>query len=319
MLQPLNYAMGEEFRMDINKKAYAAAIAYATIVGFTYLGTKTCLGITTPLLTLSWRYDMGCAAALILIALGFVRFSFKGKDLRGLFLAASFYLGFMGIQALGLTMATSIEGGIVFAVVPIFVQIIAYFMLKEKTVFVQNISILVTVFGIILLYVWGSAGFGKINPIGFLLLLLSSLSMGFSNVFMRYVRKDFKAPEVGCFIAIFGCIVFNLLGFIIAASKGIFSFHYYISPFTSGSGHTFLLAVLYLGIPCMLLTSSLITYALSHLEAVKGTVFGNLSLLISIIAGIAIRQEPFMIYHLVCTILIVMGVIGTNIPGMKKS
>ena len=38
---------------------------------------------------------------------------------------------------------------------------------------------------------------------------------------------------------------------------------------------------------------------------------------IAIIAGIIIRNEPFMMYHLICTALIVIGVIGTNINFSK--
>ena len=63
----------------------------------------------------------------------------------------------------------------------------------------------------------------------------------------------------------------------------------------------------------MLFSSTLITYALAHIEAVKGTIFGNLSLLIAIIAGILIRSEPFMLYHFICSAFIVIGVIGTNL------
>ena len=300
-------------------KAYIAAVSYAIIVGLSFLGTKTCVEITTPFLTLAWRYNVGFLGGLLLILCGKIKFDFKDKDIKGLILASSFYIAFMGIQTYGLTKATSIEGSIVFAAIPIFVQCIAYFLLKEKTVLIQNVFILLSVTGVIIMYAWGSAGLGDINPAGFFILLLSSICMAFCNVYMRYARKDFKAVEVGCFIVILGFVFFNILLFISLLVRGEFSISYYISPFLTPSAVKFTTAIIYLGIPCMLLTSSLITYALSHMEAVKGTVFGNLSLLIAIIAGIIVRNEPFLIYHFICSVLIIAGVIGTNIPKMVKS
>ena len=127
--------------MSATTKAYTAAILYATIVGLSFLGTKTSVGITTPLLTLVWRYNMGFIGALLLILLGIVKISFKEKDIKGLILASSFYIAFMGIQTFGLTKATSIEGSIIFAIVPIFVQVFAFIILNERTTLIQNLFI----------------------------------------------------------------------------------------------------------------------------------------------------------------------------------
>lgn len=77
-------------------------------------------------------------------------------------------------------------------------------------------------------------------------------------------------------------------------------------------------AIVYLSIPCMLFTSALITYTLSNMEAVKATIFGNLSLLIAIFAAIIVRDEPFFMYQFICTALILIGVIGTNVSEMKS-
>ncbi len=303
----------------VKTKAYMAALLYACIVGFSFLGTKTCVEVTTPLITLIWRYNMGCVGGLILIISGIVRIKFKGRDSKKLILPAAFYIGFMAVQAIGLNLATSIEGGIVFAMVPIFAQGIAFFLLRERTSALQNVFILISVAGIVIMYTWGSVGLGDINPAGFFILLLSSLLMAFSNVFMRYARTEFKALEVGCCIVIMGCIFFNLVFIANFLLKGIFPLTQYISPFTGGRGGAFTLAILYLGIPCMLFTSTLITYALSRIEAVKGTIFGNLSLVIAVLAGMLLRGEPFFLYHFISTFLIIAGVIGTNIFTEKTT
>lgn len=305
--------------MTAKTKAYIAAILYATIVGFSYLGTKTSVEITTPLLTLTWRYNMGFLGALALILLGIVRFDFRGKNLKNILLASSMYIAFMGLQTLGLMRVTSIEGSIIFPIVPIFVQIFAFFILKERIVPLQTAFIILSVTSVIILYVWGSVGLGQMDPLGFMILVIASICMALSNVYMRSVRKDFKALEMGSFIVILGAVFFNLILWIQILTDGSMAGAVYFSPFTSGSGLIFFIAIVYLGIPCMLFTASLITYALAHLEAAKATIFGNLSLLIGIVAGILVRGEPFFVYHFICAALIVVGVIGTNWVGQETS
>lgn len=304
-------------------KVYSAALAYGTIVGFSFLGTKTCVTLTTPLLTLVWRYNAAFAMAVLLIIFGVVKLDFRGKNLRNLILTALFYIGFMGIQALGLTLATSIESGIVFAVIPIFAQIIAFFLMGERTTWLQNMFVVMSVAGVIIMYIWGSAGLGEINPLGFFILLLSSISMAVCNVMMRYVRKEFRPMEVSCCIAALGCGLFNLTALFAAltgsggAAEGMGGLEWYLSPLTADSAWQFIIAILYLGIPCLLFTSALLTYTLVYLPAVQGTIFGNLSVVFAIFAGMLLLNEPFYAYHLVCTVMIVAGVLGTSLAAKK--
>lgn len=296
-------------------KAYLAAILHATIVGLSFLGTKTSIGITTPLLTLTWRYNVAFLGALVLIFLGIVRYDFRGKNVRKIFLPASMYVAFMGFQTWGLMRATSVEGSIIFAIVPIFTQILAFFILNERTVFLQKIFIALSVASVIFLYAWGSVGLGDIDPIGVLLLLIGCVCQALSNVFIRSARKDFRPLEVGCFVAILGVIFYNVFLWIQILMNDSMSSSVYFSPFMAGRTVVFVIAIVYLGIPCVLFTSSLMSYALARLEAIKGTIFANLSRVIGIIAGIIIRGEPFFLYHFIGAALIVIGVIGTNWAG----
>ena len=79
------------------------------------------------------------------------------------------------------------------------------------------------------------------------------------------------------------------------------------------------IATAYLGIGCILLSAHLMSYMLSKMEAVKGTIFGNLSTAISIVAGVVILGEPLKWYHVVCTVLIIAGVIGLCLSGGKPA
>ncbi|MGL4484000.1 MAG: EamA family transporter, partial [Anaerovoracaceae bacterium] len=80
----------------------------------------------------------------------------------------------------------------------------------------------------------------------------------------------------------------------------------------------FLLAMLFLGVGCILITAQLMSYMMAHLEAVVATLFGNLATGISFIAGIMILNEEVRIIHVICGVLIIVGVIGNGYYSKKK-
>lgn len=53
-------------------------------------------------------------------------------------------------------------------------------------------------------------------------------------------------------------------------------------------------------------------YALSKIEAAKMSVFGNLRTVVAIFAGVFFLKEKIYYYHIIGSIMIILGVIGTN-------
>lgn len=74
----------------------------------------------------------------------------------------------------------------------------------------------------------------------------------------------------------------------------------------------FLLSILYLGVLSSLITALLSNYVLAKIDASKMIVFSNLATLISIVAGVVILNEELFFYHIIGSILIIMGIIGVN-------
>ena len=72
------------------------------------------------------------------------------------------------------------------------------------------------------------------------------------------------------------------------------------------------MSIAYLGILSSLIAFFLINFTLSRIEASKSSVFANLSTIVSIIAGVVLLHENFKLYHLIGSILILLGVWGTN-------
>jgi drug/metabolite transporter (DMT)-like permease len=63
----------------------------------------------------------------------------------------------------------------------------------------------------------------------------------------------------------------------------------------------------------------LYNFSLSKLEASRVSVFGSLATVISILAGVIFLKEQLVYYHVVGSILIIGGVVGTNLsPRSRK-
>jgi len=300
-------------RQESGWKVYGSAVLFSLIVGFSFLGVKTCVSVATPLETLTFRFNFAFLATLVVVAAGWVKIDLKGKPKKKLALTAGLYLGFMVLQTIGLVFSTSIESGIIFAIIPILAKVIASVFLKESTNWKQNVFVCMSVAAVITMFVLGATDI-SVNAAGLVILLLSSLSMACSNVMMRYVRGVYKPFEISFFIAGGGCFLFNLATIVTGLKTGTLG--NYLEPL---SHLNFALATAYLGIPSTLISALIMAYMLANMEAVKATIFGNLSTAISIVAGVIVLGEPLQPYHVVCTILIIAGVIGLSMPSIAKA
>lgn len=293
-------------------KIYGAALLFSTLVGFSFIGVKSMVGYATTLEILTYRYNFAFLGMLGLLVIKGKQLRFKGKKKKNLFYTAFFYIGFIVLQAIGLIYTTSIVSGIVFALVPIIAKIIASVFLGEKSTGTQNFFVLVSVGALIIMILLNAKGIDA-NMIGTILLLLSSTSMAVSNVYMRYVRGTFSPMEISFAISLIGFSCFNIVTIINELRTGTLTDYFQVL-----NNPGFLIASGYLGIFCTLITAFLISYMLANMEAVKATIFGNLSTAISLIAGVVLLKEPLEIYHIICTALIILGVVGVSVFGKKK-
>lgn len=293
-------------------RVYGAALLFSLIVGFSFLFAKTAVTVATPLQTLVYRFTFAFLAIYLVEVSMKDRKPISNLVRRKLAVNAMFYLGFMVFQVVGLLYSSSLESGIIFAAIPILAKIIARFALGETSSFRQNFFVILSVAGVMAMVVGSTnsaPGENNFNLLGLILLILSSLSMAASNVYTRYVRAECSPFRISFYIAALGCLVFHGAAITAGLIDGDL-IGYYLSPLQQPK---FLVATLYLGIPSTVISAMLMAYMMGHMTAVKATIFGNLSTLISILAGAFFLQEPLQFYHLVCTGLILAGVIGTSL------
>ena len=291
----------------IKLKAYSAGVLFAILVGFSFLSTRVSVQIASPVEVLVFRFNfafvMVCVTALFF---KIARPNVKGKK-KALACAGALYTGFMILQAIGLVIATSIEGAIMFAIVPIIANIVARILLNETSTWQQNVFVGASVSAVIFMIIM-SAGDIEVNLLGLILLMLSSVSLATANVLFRYVRQEHGPFSLTFFNSMFGFIVLNIW-YIVYLLQTHGNIAEYFAPCANSQ---FVIATAYLGIACIVFTTWFMGYMMKHMEAIRATIFGNLSTAISIIAGVLILREPMPLYNVVCVVVIVVGVVGVS-------
>jgi len=294
--------------------AYTAIIVYSTIVGLSFLFGKLALTVTSPLDSLAHRFTISLIAATIPVLFGWIKLQLKPRDLLTILPLAVFYPSmFFAFQAYGLQFTSSAEAGIIHATVPIFTMIAAAYFLKERTTKVQKLATLLSVAGVIFIFVMKGTSIDISNVKGTLLILLSALSLAGYSVLARKLSGRMKVMTMTYMMTAIGFLVFNFIAVSQHIAKGTIS--HYFDPFASP---VFLMSILYLGVLSSLISSLLSNYALSKLEASKVSVFNHLATLVSVIGGFAFLGEKLAYYHLIGAAVIVVGVLGANMGALGK-
>ncbi len=302
--------------MKDQQKAIVAALLNAGITGLSFLFLKMALAVTNPVDTLAHRFTVAFIAASIPIVFGWIKLSIKPKDMLTIIPLAMLYpILFFTLQAFGLVYTTSSEAGIIQATVPIFTMIMAAFFLGESSTWLQKLSTLLSVGGVVYIFAMKGLGVssGSGSSIGTILILLSAFSMAGYSVLARKMTKSFHYIDMTYMVALLGFIFFNGLSVIRHSAEGTLST--YFAPFASSA---FIISIVFLGILSSLMTSFMTNFALSKMEASKLSVFNNLSTLVTIVAGVLFLQEQLAYYHLIGAVMIIIGVIGTNFLGAKS-
>jgi drug/metabolite transporter (DMT)-like permease len=249
-----------------------------------------------------------------LIGLKIIKVNYKGKNIKGLLL-----LGIMEpiiyfiFETYGIKFSSSSIAGLMIALIPIGVVILSAYFLKEKPIALQLMFIIMSVLGVMLIGVMGSSGSGGGNLFGIILLLGAVLSAAAFTIISRKLSADFTPIELTYSMMVLAAVFFNGVSiFNHLVNKNIKN---YFAPLKNTD---FLISIAYLGILSSIVAYFLINFTLSKLEASKSAVVSNLATIVSIIAGVVILKESFYYYHLIGSILIIVGVWGTNNYEIKR-
>nr|WP_068621563.1 DMT family transporter [Paenibacillus tuaregi] len=295
-------------------RAYAAAITYALIIGFSFMFVKMALTVSNPLDTLAHRFTISLISIWLVMIIARRPFRFSWRAVLTMLPIALFYpFLFFLLQTFGLVYTTSAEAGIVNAAAPIFTMLLASFFLKERSTWLQKLFTLVSVAGVIFIFLMNGVKLASSSTLGIVLILLSALSFAAYSVLVRKQTQKYHFLDMTFMVTLIGCILLNLISVFRHTAEGTLAS--YFAPFTAPA---FIWAILYLGIMSSAGSSLSSNYALSKLEASKMSIFGNLATVITLFAGVLVLHEKLAYYHFIGAAMVIAGVIGVGLAGRER-
>lgn len=296
-------------------KPYIAGVGFATIFGFSFLFTKVALDHVDPLRLIGFRFALAAIVSSLLALTKLIKLSLKGKNLRPLLWIAFFQpLAYFIFETTGISRTSSSQAGMMIALIPIVVAVLSSVVLKEKVLGTQWLFIIMSVAGVLFIALMQDANGSGAGLSGPLLLLGAVASAALFNIMSRRSSQDFSPFEITFVMMWTGAVIFTTAAVVNHARLGTLRTYFSV---LSMPGVVY--ALLYLGIASSVIAFLLVNYSLSQIPASQAAVFANLTTVVSIVAGVAFRGEPFHWYNLVGAALILGGVWGTNYFGFREA
>lgn len=300
--------------MNARRNGYISIILHGIFIGFSFLTIKIALRYTDALDLLSHRFSI---TALLLIIYGFFNPEIKAlkfKAFKEIFPVSLFYpVFFFLFQTFGLTVISSSEAGIIYALSPIITFLAAKILIKEKTDKIQIIFMIISVFGLIFINIMGGLNLGYINYTGIFLIILSASSISIYNVLTKKISETYSPIQITYVVCIYGFVIFSLISITKHVITG--DIPGYFSPLMN---LPFLVCVLYLSLFASLFSNLTAAYSLKMLEATAVSLFQNLATIFIIISGVIFLSEELFYYHYLGVLIVLFGTIGFTLSKNKK-
>ena len=298
-----------------NKKQLCGILAalFANIIfGFSFIFSKMALAVAHPLVILAVRFAVAFLVLNLLLLTGKIKLSFKGKP-KGKLIAMGMAQPFLYFifELYGLSLVSSALSGVIIALVPVGVMLLATAFLKEKPTILQGICTLLSIIGVSAISIISNDG-SKNHFLGILLLVGAVICASVFNVLSRGESERFSPFERTYIMFLLGCVGFNILA--LSVLKGQF-----LSQLTSAfTEPSFIIAIVYLAIVSSVGAFILYNYSTTVIPAVQSSSFSNIITVVTVLAGVILLNESFSALEYILCAFIILGVWGVNIFTGKK-
>lgn len=288
---------------------FFAAVISHIFWGFSFLGTKSALGVVNNdlYLLLSHRFLIAFLIMNLLLLFRVVRIDFRGKWKRifwpllmGLMEPVIYFIG----EELGVIHSTTIFSGVMIAVIPIVAIFAAIPTLHEKPTVMQIVFSFLSVGGVIGIGLLTRSS-GQLDWIGVVGLIVAVVSAAAYGILDRGLSAEFTAFERTYLMIGMGAVCFTPIALVrVRFNMGAF--------FAPMGDPAFLLPVLFLAICCSVVSYFLLSYMATYMTVTRSTVYANLTTAVSVIAGALILKEPFSWLSAVFCAVILIGIYGVQ-------
>jgi drug/metabolite transporter (DMT)-like permease len=294
---------------------YLAGIGYASIFGLSFVATKGALEVLAPFELLFLRFALATLLLAALAGFRLIRLDYRGKSWAGLALVCVFQpLLYFTCETFGVKESSASTAGIVIGALPALGTILSALILGERVGILQSLFLGLSIGGVAVIAVFGGAAGGEAGSLlGFILLLGAVASAAFYNVFSRKSSVKFSPVETTFAMMASGAVAFGILALVTVRDGSLRDLPERAMGVIPG--------ILYLGALSSVLAFFLINFTLSRLRVSQSIVFSNLTTVIAVTAGVALRGESFGVAQLAGSLMIVAGVWGTNsfAPGTARA
>ena len=302
--------------MNAKKQTFGiiAALLANVIFGFSFIFSKMALSVAEPIIILSARFTISFLVLNILLIFGNFKLDYKGKPkLRLLLMGLMQPLLYFIFELFGLSLVSSALSGVIIALVPVVVMILAVFLLSEKPTVMQILCTILSIIGVALISVISNDG-SKNYTLGVILLVGAVICAAFFNVLSRGESARFSPFERTYIMFLLATVGFNIIGAVIYKGE------YISSLFTAFTHYEFSVSVAYLSVLSSVVAFLLYNYSTTVINVVQSASFSNIITVVTVIAGVVILKDNFGIWEYLLCALIVLGVWGVNVfvPKDKK-
>ncbi len=298
--------------MNDKFKIHLSGVGKSIIYGMSFVFIKIALKNISIFSLLGLRFTL---AVLLMIGMHFLKLiDINGqKNILDLIKLSILYpVLYFIFETIGLKYTSSTQAGIMMALIPVIVAIFSTFILKEKPNKIEIGFILISISGILFITIMNQSGNERTSCLGFIALLIAIICLALHNVMVRKISDKFSPTRITFSMMCVSAIVFDL---IFVVEKLINKdFQQFIKIITNTE---VVLSILYLGVLSSVIGTFFSNYMLSKVTANQASVYANLTTVITIIAGVVLLNENFHWYEFVGTVLIIIGIWGTNYYGNK--
>ena len=290
--------------------ATLAALGAQVIFGFSFMFTKIALNSASPMTVIADRYIIAFFSMTIVLLLTKTKIRL-GRNLWKLVIMSLFqpFLYFI-FESYGISLTTSAFSSVMISMIPVVSMIGGMFFLKEIPSPMQYLFSAISIGGVVIMAVSANAE-GIVTPLGILFLVGAVLSSVGYNIISRKISGEFTVIERTYAMMLIGLILFLSISI-------TENFENPIAVITPFMVKEYTVSILYLGIVSSVAAFLMLNFANTYLPVSKTTAFSNLTTVVSVVAGAVILKEQITIVSLLAIIMIIIGVWGVQILGVKQ-
>jgi drug/metabolite transporter (DMT)-like permease len=287
---------------------HIAAFLSMLFWGISYVWSKIVFEYYTPLTTIFIRLLISFILLLLFMKMSGRFQVMKRKDIWIFAMGALFnpFLYFIG-ESYGLKIVSASVSAFIIATIPVFTPIVAYLFLREKLNKQNLIGLLVSFAGVLFIIVRLDLSL-TVSPMGIGLLFMAVLSAIIYAVILKKLSAKYRPVTIVAWQELIGSLYF--LPFFL-----YFDFDSVLAITPSAKA---LLSLLMLGIFASAISYVLYTFVIQNMKLSKANIYVNLIPVFAVITAYFILDEIFTPMKIVGMILVIFGVVLSQMNEQKK-